>query len=1080
MASSSSGAGAPSGSDEHSAAPGVGILGIAAHAGLALQDGAGSLSSVHVRDVPGRVDPTVPGQVDLAVPGRVDQHLAVPGRVDQQLAVPGHVDQLAVPGRVDQAVPGRVDQQAMPGRVDQTAVPGSVAVRSGAFSRAVARSAVPSVPSEPTAEEQAAHQRELDAMSSMNPTAQGTGVFIDGEEMFTDNTLRPPQGLPTTFAPAGNSTAQAGSSSLPSRRVRPESDSASTAPATQRLRSDDPIVADPAYHTPLPTAGLDPALRQELENEQRRLADSHAALAAQQQEIEQARQQLLDRERELRSQRDVQETAQQYLQSERAALEYDWTQVQDQLRQERLQIQGQLQQERQHMATALQHIQDDRMLNAQVLQAAAQSASPVVSPSPNVDEHFQAPTAPQHQAPQQFGIGTPPDLSTATGDRIDALEAKVQRLLDALSDSESRAQAFSDEARTLRIKTGNLEAENGALIEDLEARPVRSKASASSFVSANTLNETSGPPPKAPPACVARPPAPQELPQPWAAIPIAPLQSTSIIEPESQQESHIPKARSAPISAPLTDYEMPRALPKSFNDALTWATGFWRQEFREDLPSFQSIVPQSKYRSFLPKPRDPRELIETDVIPESYLRAANPTAIEHPLGLNSDRPTQAYRFNFKVPELDASTEVWESWAEALLMELRAAAPRSVANDVALWAQQPLQLRISESQCYSYLDSRLFQFDLNLSAHLQEQLGSREVFSNRITRLSREALQHGKHIPARKLLYMIGIAICRDESNNERLAAVEWAGVKLHPSGHGIKSLTLLQIQTFFNDLIHYLSPNANQVSNAQVEQRVEETLSLCGPLAPNLRAYRALAYNDPQRNWQFFPSLIQQILKQKVDDRQMNSDTKAFSAPLATPATTKGKDGKGKDKDGKGKSKDGKTNDGKGQDKDGKGKDKDGKTNEGKGKNKDGKGKGNGGNHDASSGAGSRGRSQSPNKMPCSRCGRTNHTIDRCVAKFHADGSQLADVTSQTKRWTPRERARLSAMPAFNEGLDRSKIVYDESGNLVPPEASPKPKAAPAALKAQAADATAKAGDSPRSDASGQRGAAALVAASSG
>jgi hypothetical protein len=274
----------------------------------------------------------------------------------------------------------------------------------------------------------------------------------------------------------------------------------------------------------------------------------------------------------------------------------------------------------------------------------------------------------------------------------------------------------------------------------------------------------------------------------------APQGSILTPEPEATSGAHTPKAPPAVAKAPLMDYELPKPVPRAYTDLPTWASGVSRKEFREDL-KFESIVPLTKYRSFLPKPRDLREIRETDTVPESYLRQPNPPAIDRPFGFGNDRLAPPVKFSFTVPPLDASTDAWEVSVESMVRDLRASAPRSVANEVTQWALQAFQLRISEAQCYGYCDARLHGFDQALANYLRDQMGTRELFANRLSRLSRECLQAGKHLPSRKLLYMLGASVCRDETSQERLATHRWAGFQLSPSTHGVKSLLLVQVQS---------------------------------------------------------------------------------------------------------------------------------------------------------------------------------------------------------------------------------------------------------------------------------------------
>ena len=138
--------------------------------------------------------------------------------------------------------------------------------------------------------------------------------------------------------------------------------------------------------------------------------------------------------------------------------------------------------------------------------------------------------------------------------------------------------------------------------------------------------------------------------------------------------------------------------------------------------------------------------------------------------------------------------------------------------------------------------------------------------------------------------MLGCTICRDESTEDRVATQQWDGTRLNlPVSMEGKSLSLARLQVFFEELIEYLSRHKELVSEIQVERRVEATVAMCPAMAANIKAYKQLHLHDPQRNWQFFPSLIKTMISQRLETQIEKADYRSFATLPTTPFLRQGR-----------------------------------------------------------------------------------------------------------------------------------------------------------------------------------------------
>ncbi len=71
----------------------------------------------------------------------------------------------------------------------------------------------------------------------------------------------------------------------------------------------------------------------------------------------------------------------------------------------------------------------------------------------------------------------------------------------------------------------------------------------------------------------------------------------------------------------------------------------------------------------------------------------------------------------------------------------------------------------------------------------------DTFKHRLSRMNREVLTNGRHLPSRKIFHMLGCAVVRDLSNEDHLAAARWESEDLKP----VSKLTLDGLYKYFQN-----------------------------------------------------------------------------------------------------------------------------------------------------------------------------------------------------------------------------------------------------------------------------------------
>ena len=261
----------------------------------------------------------------------------------------------------------------------------------------------------------------------------------------------------------------------------------------------------------------------------------------------------------------------------------------------------------------------------------------------------------------------------------------------------------------------------------------------------------------------------------------------------------------------------------------------------------------------LPDPSSLLQSMESDAIPDFFLEAANVdfTALVSAEGLErllGDKPMGRTAFKSGACPMGGSQQVITCWIQGFLLEMPSACPQRCAGGIMQWALLALRNKCSNEELWR-VPPILEAFDRSLAGHLRGWMASDGEFGRRISRLELAILGCGKVLPSRKLLSMVAHRITRAPGQEESLILLGWES--LVSRGPSIQDAA-----TFFDDLSAFLDAMPpNLISPPQVTMRVVRELRKCTDRAiqADMAAFASLHAHDPQKRWEFLPSIIQRI-----------------------------------------------------------------------------------------------------------------------------------------------------------------------------------------------------------------------------
>ena len=357
-------------------------------------------------------------------------------------------------------------------------------------------------------------------------------------------------------------------------------------------------------------------------------------------------------------------------------------------------------------------------------------------------------------------------------------------------------------------------------------------------------------------------------------------------------------APTQPVTTAIAAYG-PR-LPVTFDDRPSWSSSAETHfAIGPPLPAPLAVATRP---SLLPKDSHALDIMESDLIPASFYAGVGQHTEDAISVLIADRPLGRIVFRVGVPPLTSGKRSMEAWVREAISELPLLCPRGASAEIMRWFLQAMRLEITPDAMWS-VPGHLAAFDRSYSLHLKGLLSADPEFSRRIEHLEWDCLAVGRTLPARKLISMIGYRIIRDPVSNDGIHIAEWGSLVLAKT-----ALTIEGGLLFLENMQNFVG-RCDLFNSQLVTARVIGELSRISDaqLKRDLSAYSALHPLNPQRRWEFFPSILRRILNKRQTASLERADLSQFSVASTAPphvanvdpGPSKGK-GKGKGKDMKG------------------------------------------------------------------------------------------------------------------------------------------------------------------------------------